>query len=46
MLARARFLGPISIQIDYQPKDELAAIRHDVEFVRKQVSAAYGGEKN
>jgi sugar phosphate isomerase/epimerase len=43
MLARARFLGPISIQIDYQPEDELAAIRHDVEFVRKQVSAAYGG---
>jgi L-ribulose-5-phosphate 3-epimerase len=43
MLAHARFLGPISIQIDYQPKDELAAIRHDVDFVKKQVSAAYGG---
>jgi sugar phosphate isomerase/epimerase len=42
VLARARFAGPISIQIDYQPKDELAAIRHDVDFVRKQVNAAYG----
>jgi sugar phosphate isomerase/epimerase len=42
MLARARFAGPVSIQMDYQPKDELAAIRHDVDFVRKQVNAAYG----
>ena len=42
VLARARFAGPISIQMDYQPKDELAAIRHDVDFVRKQVNAAYG----
>lgn len=41
-LARVRFVGPVSIQIDYQPKDELAAMRHDVEFVRKQISAAYG----
>ena len=42
MLARAKFAGPISIQMDYHPKDELAAIRHDVDFVRKQVNAAYG----
>jgi sugar phosphate isomerase/epimerase len=41
-LARAKFAGPISIQMDYQPKDELTAIRHDVDFVRKQVNAAYG----
>jgi sugar phosphate isomerase/epimerase len=41
-LARARFAGPVSIQMDYQPKDELAAIRHDVDFIRKQVNAAYG----
>ncbi|MBZ5725188.1 MAG: sugar phosphate isomerase/epimerase [Acidobacteriia bacterium] len=41
-LARARFSGPISLQVDYQPKDELAAIRRDLQFVRKQMSAAYG----
>lgn len=44
-LAGIRFAGPISIQMDYQPKDELGAIRRDVEFVKKQVSAAYGGAK-
>jgi sugar phosphate isomerase/epimerase len=42
MLAHAVFVGPVSIQMDYRPKDELAAIRHDVDFVRKQVNAAYG----
>jgi len=42
-LAGARFAGPISVQPDYQPKDELSAIRRDVEFVKKQVSAAYAG---
>jgi L-ribulose-5-phosphate 3-epimerase len=42
-LARSRFAGPISVQPDYQPKDELAAIRHDIEFVQKQLKAAYGG---
>jgi sugar phosphate isomerase/epimerase len=41
-LARAKFNGPISLQVDYQPKDELAAIRRDLDFVRKQVAAAYG----
>ena len=41
-LARAKFVGPISLQVDYQPKDEPAAIRHDVDFVRKQLKAAYG----
>jgi sugar phosphate isomerase/epimerase len=42
MLARAKFAGPISIQMDYRPKDELSAIRHDVDFIRKQVNTAYG----
>ncbi|HLK69705.1 MAG TPA: TIM barrel protein [Bryobacteraceae bacterium] len=41
MLARARFAGPVSIQMDYQPKDELAAMRHDIDFIRKQVNTAY-----
>jgi sugar phosphate isomerase/epimerase len=40
-LARVRFTGPISLPVDYEPKDELAAIRHDVEFIRKHVAAAY-----
>jgi L-ribulose-5-phosphate 3-epimerase len=42
MLARAKFAGPVSIQMDYQPKDELSAIRKDVDFMRKQVNTAYG----
>ncbi len=42
-LARARFVGPVSIEMDYQPKDELTAMRHDIDFVRKQIAAAYGG---
>ena len=41
-LARVRFAGPISIQVDYQPKDEIAAVRQSVAFVRKHLSAAYG----
>jgi sugar phosphate isomerase/epimerase len=40
-LAKVRFTGPISLNVEYEPKDELAAIRHDVEFLRKQVAAAY-----
>ena len=44
VLARAHFSGPVSIHIDYQPKDELAAIRRDVDFVRKQIASAYGGQ--
>ena len=43
-LARVRFTGPISLPVDYQPKDELAAIRHDIDFIRKQVAAAYALE--
>jgi sugar phosphate isomerase/epimerase len=43
VLGRAKFNGPISIHIDYQPKDDLAAIRHDVDFIRKQIAAAYAG---
>jgi L-ribulose-5-phosphate 3-epimerase len=43
MLAGGGFTGPISIQTDYRPKDELAAIRHDVEFIKKQVKTVYRG---
>lgn len=41
-LARVRFTGPISLPVDYEPKDELSAIGRDVEFLRKHVAAAYG----
>jgi sugar phosphate isomerase/epimerase len=40
-LARARFVGPITIQVRYEAKDELNAFRHDLAFVRKQIKAAY-----
>lgn len=40
-LARVHFVGPISISMSYQPKDELQTIRHDLEFVRKQIAAVY-----
>ena len=41
-LARVRFVGPITIEVRYQTKDELNAFRHDLEFVRKQLAGAYG----
>ena len=42
-IARAGFSGPISLHLEYNPKDELNAIRRDLEFARKQLHAAYGG---
>jgi sugar phosphate isomerase/epimerase len=41
-LARGRFVGPITIEVRYESKDELNAFRHDLEFVRKQIASAYG----
>lgn len=40
-LARVRFTGPVSLPLDYHPDDELAAVGRDVQFLRKQISAAY-----
>jgi sugar phosphate isomerase/epimerase len=40
-LARARFTGPVTIQVQYPAANELNAFRHDLEFVRKQIAAAY-----
>ena len=42
-LARVRYTGPITIELKYQPRDELAAIRKDLEFVRKQLAAVWPG---
>jgi sugar phosphate isomerase/epimerase len=41
-LAKAKYSGPISLQVGYEPKDEFAAIRKDQQFLRKQLAAAYG----
>jgi len=40
--AAARFTGPMSLHVEYNPKDELAAIAQDLAFIQKQVSVAYG----
>jgi len=41
-LARARFTGPITLEMRYNPANELAAMRKDLAFIRKQIAAAYG----
>jgi sugar phosphate isomerase/epimerase len=41
-LAHAKFTGPLSIEMAYRPAKEVEAIGRDLEFVRKQVAAAYG----
>jgi L-ribulose-5-phosphate 3-epimerase len=41
-LAKMRYVGPITIEVKYPAKDELAAIRKDLEFVRKQLAATWG----
>lgn len=40
--AKAAYNGPISLHVEYSPKDELEAIARDLAFMKKQVSAAYG----
>ena len=42
-LATANFTGPITLQVEYAPKDELAALRKDLAFLKKQRATAYGG---
>jgi len=41
-LARAKFNGPLTLELRYQPQNELNAIRKDLEFLRKQIATAYG----
>jgi hypothetical protein len=40
--ASAGFTGPISLHVEYEPADELAAIAKDLEFMKRQVREAYG----
>ncbi len=42
MIAAARFTGPISLHMEYDAADELAAIARDFAFARKQIATAYG----
>lgn len=42
-LRSAQFTGPISLHMEYEAADEIAAIARDFAFLRKQVDAAYGG---
>lgn len=40
-LKTANFTGPLTLHVEYETKDELAAIAKDFEFVRKQVRAVW-----
>jgi len=42
ILAAARFTGPISLHVEYDPKDEEKAAASDLGFLRRCVLAAYG----
>jgi sugar phosphate isomerase/epimerase len=41
ILAQANFTGPVSIHLDYPAPDPLGAMTKDLEFVRKEIAAAY-----
>jgi L-ribulose-5-phosphate 3-epimerase len=41
-LAKAKFNGPLTIEMRYSTQNELNSIRKDLDFVRKQVTTAYG----
>jgi len=43
-LAKSRFSGPLTLQIDYRSPDRLQAIRNDLAFARKLLNAAYEKE--
>lgn len=45
LLASSRFTGPISLHLEYEPANEMAAISRDLAFVKKQVESAYGVAK-
>jgi len=45
LLAGGRFSGPISLHLEYDTPNEVAAMAKDLEFLRKRVEAAYSGAK-
>lgn len=40
--AKAGYAGPLSLHVEYEPADELAAIAADLAFMKKHVAQAYG----
>jgi L-ribulose-5-phosphate 3-epimerase len=40
--AAARFMGPVSLHMEYEVADEHAAMAKDCEFIKKGLNAAYG----
>jgi sugar phosphate isomerase/epimerase len=41
-IAKARFTGPVSLHVEYHPKDEMKAIATDLAFMQRMVSKHYG----
>ena len=41
--AKANFSGPMTLHVEYEHKDEMAAIAKDLAFIKKHVAVAYGG---
>jgi sugar phosphate isomerase/epimerase len=41
LLASARFSGPLSLHLEYDSADELAAISRDLEFLKKHLAVAF-----
>jgi sugar phosphate isomerase/epimerase len=39
--AAAGYTGPMSLHVEYEPKNEMKAIADDLAFMKKQVAAAY-----
>lgn len=39
--AASRFTGPLTLHVEYETKDELAAIAKDYEYIRKVMDSAY-----
>jgi sugar phosphate isomerase/epimerase len=41
LLAQAHYYGPLSLRMDYHPKDEIGSITKDCTFARKKIEVAY-----
>jgi L-ribulose-5-phosphate 3-epimerase len=41
ILAKARYYGPVSIHMNYRPKDEIGSLTKDCAFAHKNINVAY-----
>jgi L-ribulose-5-phosphate 3-epimerase len=41
ILAAAKYYGPVSLHMNYHPKDEIGSLTKDAAFARKQINLAY-----